>query len=394
MIQGELNGRGYKTIHRNLLPDHIAILTKEIGACSVKDGCGLNRNSDIFQNCDSCDCPFKNNANIPPYVKDHLPAEMLVGYCYNKGSRTQEQLNKMREYIKANGIDKPVMILANEDQIKIVDGNHRVAMAAELGIDQVPVKIFNEDLQPVDPEILYTKWMHVQDQSYLNSKIKSNTMDVPANVKNHPMFSEALYKTMLEKKMTPDEMVKMMDGMKTNSNVQPRRNLSRALKINQKKESVKMKFEELQTLLQTKGIMVNAGEGDEFEVEETPVTEPAAVPGLSANELAALKALAASATKLNAQAEKLDKIDGALAMAANYEAQQKAEKETLVATIKTNSANPYSDEELAGMSMPVLVKLNATMNVNYGGLAGASNLFQNEEVLVVPSSLLVARKDE
>lgn len=42
---GEFLGRNYATIHRNLRPDHIAILVDEIGACSVADGCGVNRNS-------------------------------------------------------------------------------------------------------------------------------------------------------------------------------------------------------------------------------------------------------------------------------------------------------------------------------------------------------------
>lgn len=40
-------GKNYTVRVKNLLPDHLAILTSEVGACSVADGCGLFQN---FQN--------------------------------------------------------------------------------------------------------------------------------------------------------------------------------------------------------------------------------------------------------------------------------------------------------------------------------------------------------
>lgn len=40
---GELNGHSYGEIHRNLKPDHLAILADERGACSTDDGCGAPR---------------------------------------------------------------------------------------------------------------------------------------------------------------------------------------------------------------------------------------------------------------------------------------------------------------------------------------------------------------
>lgn len=40
---GEFNGRAYEGIQRNLRPDHVALLPDEVGACSVKDGCGAPR---------------------------------------------------------------------------------------------------------------------------------------------------------------------------------------------------------------------------------------------------------------------------------------------------------------------------------------------------------------
>ena len=192
MTQGEFEGKQYKTIHRNLLPDHIAILTTAPGACSIKDGCGVNRNEGMVHNCDSngdCDCPFKihnereNKRRIPEYKPGFLPTEMLLPYSVNKGSRTAEQLQEMREYISRNGITAPVMIELLEDgHIKIIDGNHRVALANELFIPQVPVTVVNEDAQDVDPEILYRRWLHGEDQGYLKSNYYEDHPGRPGQV--------------------------------------------------------------------------------------------------------------------------------------------------------------------------------------------------------------------
>lgn len=41
---GTHNGRSYQFVARNYKPDHMAVLPDQIGACSVRDGCGLNVN--------------------------------------------------------------------------------------------------------------------------------------------------------------------------------------------------------------------------------------------------------------------------------------------------------------------------------------------------------------
>ena len=43
---GEYNGDQYWSITRNFVPDHLAILPNEAGACSREDGCGLNVNKE------------------------------------------------------------------------------------------------------------------------------------------------------------------------------------------------------------------------------------------------------------------------------------------------------------------------------------------------------------
>jgi hypothetical protein len=42
---GDWNGTPYGAIHRNIRPDHLALLPGQIGACSIQDGCGTRINS-------------------------------------------------------------------------------------------------------------------------------------------------------------------------------------------------------------------------------------------------------------------------------------------------------------------------------------------------------------
>lgn len=41
---GKWNDKDFELVDQNLHPDHIALLPDEVGACSLADGCGLNRN--------------------------------------------------------------------------------------------------------------------------------------------------------------------------------------------------------------------------------------------------------------------------------------------------------------------------------------------------------------
>lgn len=41
---GSYNGRPYKGIARDIVPDHLAVLPDQVGACSIKDGCGVLNN--------------------------------------------------------------------------------------------------------------------------------------------------------------------------------------------------------------------------------------------------------------------------------------------------------------------------------------------------------------
>lgn len=63
---GKFNGKDYNSTDRNIHPDHIALLSDEIGACSIKDGCGMNRNQAMCQNCNNGQT-VKTNAALGSY---------------------------------------------------------------------------------------------------------------------------------------------------------------------------------------------------------------------------------------------------------------------------------------------------------------------------------------
>lgn len=166
-VPGTFKNKTYKTVHRNPKRDHIAIFPdSQVGACSVEDGCGVNRN--MRHNCGCGNHTQQNNYDYPDYVSRHLPTAMLIGYALNKGSRTKEQMDTARSFVQKNGIKKPVWVQCYEGKYRILDGNHRVYLAEELGIEQVPVRVVNEDLIELNPEALYRKWLHEQDQGYLS----------------------------------------------------------------------------------------------------------------------------------------------------------------------------------------------------------------------------------
>lgn len=213
-VSGKFNGKEYSSIHRNPKRDHIAIFPgDQLGACSIEDGCGVNRN--MKHNCGcvthnntgslpaagkalwekvyeenkeehgeesaakmawaACERAgwkkkgdewVKGNQSYPGYKKGYLPTELLVGYSFNKGFRTQAELETAREYVREHGITKPVWVQCN-GSIKIIDGNHRVQLAHEFKIEQIPVKVVDTNLMEMDPEVVYRKWLHEQDQGYL-----------------------------------------------------------------------------------------------------------------------------------------------------------------------------------------------------------------------------------
>lgn len=61
----------------------------------------------------------------------------------------KEKTNKYVQLAKEKGIVEPIWISIDEDDVKIMEGNHRIKLAERLNIDYVPVKItFDSDALP------------------------------------------------------------------------------------------------------------------------------------------------------------------------------------------------------------------------------------------------------
>ena len=56
---GKFNGEDYGGIWRNIVPDHLAILSEATGACSIEDGCGAPRTNVAAA---SCACPVQDDS--------------------------------------------------------------------------------------------------------------------------------------------------------------------------------------------------------------------------------------------------------------------------------------------------------------------------------------------
>jgi len=91
---GKFNGKDYQGIHKGIHPDHIAILTDQIGACSLMDGCGLNRNS-----AKTCDCAACNKSDCP----DRKVVANMTGNLPTEGKKIFEEVYKKS---KAGGKDE------------------------------------------------------------------------------------------------------------------------------------------------------------------------------------------------------------------------------------------------------------------------------------------------
>ena len=90
----------------------------------------------------------------------NVPIEGMLSLQTNGGYRNQEQIKNLREDISKNGIQTPIELVRNNDgSITIENGNHRLQIAKELGIKEVPVKFVDS-------------WDNIGIKTTNNSKVK------------------------------------------------------------------------------------------------------------------------------------------------------------------------------------------------------------------------------
>jgi hypothetical protein len=163
LVQGEFNGRPYSTIHRNLRPDHLALLPGEIGACSVEDGCGTRVNS-------TKGFIMKVNEALSTLAK----AVGLQANCNCQEEPMTDTLKKQAEALKANGAlsAKQYQMLSDmeADQLEMV----QALVAALMG------QATNEEDEP-EVEAVAQEY---EDKETMNANTKEKLVDVKALVAN------------------------------------------------------------------------------------------------------------------------------------------------------------------------------------------------------------------
>lgn len=116
--KGNHNGVSYSGIHRNLRPDHLAILPDDIGACSVEQGCGTfqnHRKGTIMSKFDDLLKVFGLKADEHKDKEEEVLA--LFG---NAGEKEEEEEKEMEAKAKdaekepaANSLDAETLIAVN-----------------------------------------------------------------------------------------------------------------------------------------------------------------------------------------------------------------------------------------------------------------------------------------
>lgn len=115
----EFNGKKYKAIARNYRPDHLAVLPNSIGACSIKDGCGVlvNELKELITN--RCHEEVRELDIILNNGEHTMNREQCISYlvtncpCWS-GKEGTDTLNKMTDDQIKKLYDKAVVDKRNE----------------------------------------------------------------------------------------------------------------------------------------------------------------------------------------------------------------------------------------------------------------------------------------
>lgn len=93
----------------------------------------------------------------------YLSTNTIYDLINNKGNRTIEEEKRLFESIKQNGIKNPIRIANNNGNFEIVDGNHRIEIAKNIGLEEIPV-VYDEYFS--DVELESDNWYNQLEEKY------------------------------------------------------------------------------------------------------------------------------------------------------------------------------------------------------------------------------------
>lgn len=109
-------------------------------------GAGMAQTGNMEQTSDMSKMPENFMKDRPIY---EVEIEKILPYMDDRmGGRENWQIEELRKDIKENGIDNPIELVTNsKGEIRINDGHHRLQIAKELGIKNIPVRYLDENSQ-------------------------------------------------------------------------------------------------------------------------------------------------------------------------------------------------------------------------------------------------------
>lgn len=119
--QGEADGKPYRVVHRNLRPDHVALLPNTTGACSWHDGCGAPRTHEE-DNMSTFDGPTGDEGNRPDVEQDRGLLKRALDFVFRAnrwpsepdanqfGGMGTQQIEEGLMTALETELDKPVIV--------------------------------------------------------------------------------------------------------------------------------------------------------------------------------------------------------------------------------------------------------------------------------------------
>jgi hypothetical protein len=143
--EGEWNGEKYVAIARNYRPDHLAVLPDQVGACSIKDGAGLLRNT-------------RSESNLPELTdmgRSLLRATGVMDSVTHNALSHDEIWQKLNAIIKSSAGDEAWVVDVYNDYFvyRVGDDSEKMYRQGYMFNDR-DVEISGEPI-PVERKIVY-----------------------------------------------------------------------------------------------------------------------------------------------------------------------------------------------------------------------------------------------
>lgn len=374
-VPGSFNGQRYSAIQRNLVPDHVALLPDEVGACSIKNGCGAGRyNTELTANVSDgvmlafylrdADAQAMALASAPDGVEMMPAAQLHVTLAY-LGTVDELRIEEAWLLEMASYIARDMVVVTTE-----VNGVGRFLNAAE-----------NDGMEPLfaicQSEQLYrfrrrvVEFLEEFDGAperyhvylpHITLAYAPPGVDVPLQVERRTLVFDALAVSWGGRTVTFPLQGDIREEMQVNQQEKDQ------AKVNPK---VKAAVDKAAAEITAAQLMANVEVVEGVEVVTEEVIEVAAGADAANLEL----------TELASVLGEFGGVRGLRDMLAGLNANTAQQKAAAISRIVANRNNAFSKADLEAMPLEVVLKLDRTLSpADYSGAGGlATNNAQGDE---------------